>query len=179
MDLRHAPIVRTVTALACLIAALTFTTAGLSPAHGAAAVRGPASVHGTGTWLNDGICAPSTPPPGADLACIGRTIWHGPLLTGTTLYTASGTVTTAGDIIGRADETFTGSAANNARGTIHFTESISLTATGTVFVSADAIGGTGDFCHVTGHLDFTGIADQSGIGSGSYAGHIVTPKNCG
>ena len=179
MDLRIPTTSRTLALVASVTLALALLVGGWSPSPVAAAVSGPASLHGTGTWLNEGICAPIPPSPGAAIACTGRTIWNGPLLTGTTTYTAAGGFTPAGDIVGTVDETFTGRAATGAQGTIHFTESLSLTMTGAVFIVADAVGGTGDFCHVTGHLVFTGTADVSGIGSGTYAGHIVTPKNCG
>lgn len=170
------PITRGLAAAIIIGAAAGVTGRGTGAA--AHAAYAPASVQGTGSWVDAGICAPIAPPPGTDIACAGSTIWHGPLLMGTTTYTVAGTFTAAGDIVGTATETFTGSAANGAQGTIDFIESLSLRASGEILVSADAVGGTGDFCHVRGHLVFTGISDPNGIGGGSYSGHLVTPKNC-
>lgn len=89
-----------------------------------------------------------------------------PPRTGTTACTLTGTLDFAtGNIVETIDETFTGTAANGARGTIRFVEAISLK-------------GTGDSCHATGHLICTGTADASAIGNGAYSRYIVTPKDC-
>ncbi len=142
------------------------------------AAGGPASVAGTGGWLNTQPCVLVAPPPGANFACLGSSVWSGPPLAGTTVYTLVGTIDAAGNLVGTLDETFTGTAANGARGTIRFTETIREDAAGAFTIVADAVGGTGDFCHVTGRLLFTGMVSPEGTGVGPYTGHIVAPRSC-
>jgi hypothetical protein len=161
-----------------LAAILALIAACLIPAAVGATASGPASVAGTGEWLNTQPCVLIAPPAGTNFACLGSSVWSSPPLAGTTAYTLIGTIDAAGNLVGTLDETFTGTAADGARGTIHFVETIREDATGAFTIAAVAVGGTGDFCHVTGHLVFTGTVSPEGTGTGPYAGHIVAPRSC-
>jgi ABC-type transport system substrate-binding protein len=179
---------RTVRLLAGVLATFALLVGCILPSAVAAA-SGPASVHGTGTWTNLATepCSPIPfdPAPNVNFACRGISHWAGQVLTGTTVYTTIGAFDAAtGNIVGRIDETFTGSATNGAHGTIHFKEFISIaddgthTGAGSLFIFAEAVGGTGGFCHVKGHLVFTGTVNADGTGTGPFSGQIVTPKDC-
>jgi hypothetical protein len=161
-----------------LIATIAILATCLGPAAVGASASGPASVAGTGRWLNTQPCVSVAPPPGANFACLGSSVWFGPPLDGTTVFLLSGTIDAAGELVGTLDETFTGRAGNGAQGTIHFTETIHENASGAFTIAAGAVGGTGDFCHVTGELLFTGTVSPEGTGTGPYSGHIVVPRNC-
>lgn len=124
------------------------------------------------------VIQPGSPDAHGVFVCVGPSIWRGPLLDGTTIYVATFTIDAAGNLAGTLTETFTGTAANGARGTIPFVEAFTISSTGVVFLTANVIGGTGDFCHARGHLVFTGTATPDGIGDGTYTGHLVTPRDC-
>jgi len=151
-------------------------------------LSGQQAVHtfpGAGTWQNTAPCVDRPGSPDADgvSVCDGTSTWQGPLLEGTTTYALTYTVDAAGVLAGTLDETFTGTAADGVRGTIHFVETISLTPTGPdtarVYVAATATGGTGGFCHVTGRLAFGGVDSlATGHGDGPFLGHLALPEPC-
>ena len=169
---------RVITERLCRLGAILALIAACLVPAAVGAAGGPASVAGTGGWLNTQPCVLIAPPPGANFACLGSSVWSGPPLAGTTVYTLIGTSDTAGNLVGTLDETFTGTATDGAGGTIRFVETIREDAAGAFTIAADAVGGTGDFCHVTGRLLFTGTVSPEGTGTGPYTGHIVSPRSC-
>lgn len=107
---------------------------------------------------------------------LGSTLWQG-TWTGVTHYTIGGTadlVTGAGS--GTIDETFTGRSADGGTGTLHFTETYVLDASGSIIIDATIVGATGDFLGSRGQVVFTGTENGVVEGSGRYRGSWQRPR---
>ena len=99
--------------------------------------------------------------------------WSG-ALTGTTSYTAVGTINLVnGTTVATLDETFIGTAAGIGSGTLVFRESAFISGNGALHLEAEIRGGTGAFSGAHGMIVFVGSSAADGAGAGTYAGRIV------
>jgi hypothetical protein len=110
------------------------------------------------------------------LKCDGFTDWSGNF-TGSSHYFFNGFVNLmTGDIFGRLNETFTGEGLGK-QGTFHMDEVMTISAsTGVIRIESLVDGGTGGFTNLDGALRFDGTSDTSGIGNGTYSGHVGTVR---
>ncbi len=160
-------------ALASAVLAMFAAPAASAKETGARAVAG--------TWqtivpvsLTSYQPSPSDPTTG-DYTGVGSTMWQG-TWTGVTHYRIRGTanlVTGAGQ--GAIEETFIGRAGSDEVGTLIFSETYTLDATGRIKIHARITGGTGAFESSVGVASFDGIVLGVITGSGSYVGRW-TPR---
>jgi hypothetical protein len=127
----------------------------------------------TGTWQNpDPITVTSLNPLTGKFTATGASVWQGSFR-GTTVVTTQGTTNlVTGDTDGTVDETFSGAAGRNFRGTLHFVEEYTVEgATGAFHLVAHITGGTAAFKGSRGTVTFDGKTDTlTGVGGGTYSG---------
>lgn len=160
---------------ALLVVLLVLTTLGASPAW-----AGATPDHGdvAGSFVSTIPCIPTAwDASTGHTTCVGSSTWTGSL-TGVSTYTVEADVdpvTGAGS--GTIVETFTGRDTSGRVGTLHFSESFSLWATGIPDVGAMAItarvdGAGGDFAGTRGTIRFFGT-NTLACNAGGYEGRLT------
>lgn len=131
----------------------------------------------TGSFVSPLPCIPTSANPARNqIDCAGSSTWLGSL-SGVTLYRA----TTTYDLIsgagtGTIAETFDGRSADGRSGTLTFAETVTSTPTGvpdtgTLYLVADVVGGSGGFARARGSILFVGTVNGAQT-SGGYHGWL-------
>ena len=144
----------------------------------AAAAQAAAPVALTGTWQSIVNCVPlAYNVLTGQIHCIGSTEWSG-TWTGITSYAMDGNYNLiTGAATGTIHEVFNGTGAGGRRGTMTFTEKLTIAAnTGAFRVDATLLSGTGGFTGSTGSATFIGTSNAV-ASSGTYSG-TWCPSTC-